>query len=455
MNLPFTSIALNEGQQTGLNKIIDWLSDPSSPRVFRLKGRAGTGKSLLVASMYEEIEAVNQALSLFKLPFQDIQLTATTNQAADELSQKITKADVRVIHSYLSLTVHDYNGETHLAQRKNTSVFDLVPYNVRIGKDNLVIVIDEASYVGKDLNNYLNLLLEAHKNIKIMFVYDHKQLLPVGETTCVIDELYDESDSIVHELTENERFLSFSNSAIAVAADAICNTISDDSLEIPDIEEGEDLQFITTDEALDIALNHFKEAEYRWNPNHMLYVAHTNKNVVEANEILYTELVGDRHPLSVSGIHLTNNSMYSPLGKSAPPTLRNNQKVTIASSPRELKPLVIAGVDVVSVLVYPSSKKISDPIYVNVAFNSSQYLSAIASAKRLANWTVYYELKESIADLRLSYASTVYKAQGKSCNYVMVDIQDILEKSSTLDEAKRLLYVAITRAKKKVYLIWN
>lgn len=456
MKVPFVSVALNEGQQKGLELITDWLSDPNSPQIFRLRGRAGTGKSVLVAAMYNEIEILNQAMSLFKLPEYLIHLTATTNQAAEELNTKIKEAEVVVIHSYLSLTVFEYEGESNLRQRKNTRLDSLVPFSVRVNKNPLLIVIDEASYVGDELLPYIKSLLKDYKNIKVMYVYDHKQLLPVNEDTCLIDVVYNDTNSLLYELTENERFQSYSNSAIAVAADNLCSVIGNDDLDIPDIEEGEDLQFITSEEAMDVALNHFKEGEYRWNSNHMLYVAHTNINVVDTNEALYEVLnPNSDHYLTVSGMHLVNNSIYQPIANS-PPQLRNNQKVTVLSLKDNPTSFNFHGVDVVVLpVIKGAGTKNSDSINVTVAVNPSAYLNALKSARTKAQWDKFYPLKNQVCDLRLSYGSTVYKSQGKSCNYVMVDVADILDKSRSLDEAKRLLYVAITRARKKVYLIWD
>jgi ATP-dependent exoDNAse (exonuclease V) alpha subunit len=113
------------------------------------------------------------------------------------------------------------------------------------------------------------------------------------------------------------------------------------------------------------------------------------------------------------------------------------------------------GVEVNYINLIRSHDHRDNTIVVTVAANTSEYLTAIANARNAKDWSTYYGLKDGVADLRLSYASTVYKSQGKSCNYVMVDVADILEKSSSLDEAKRLLYVAITRARRKVYLIWD
>lgn len=450
MKLPFT-LPLNEGQQAGLDQLEDWLLDPNAPPIFRLRGRAGTGKSVLVSGLYDAVDTLNKVLSAFTLPTCKLYLTATTNQAAEELNNKIKEADVVTIHSLLNLTVHDFEGESSLVMRKNRTVIDQFAFSVRDGHQLGLVIIDEASYVGKDLMSHLSELLDAIPTIRIMFVYDHKQLLPVFEDTCYVDEVCDDTNSILFELTENERFIAGNESAIARAADDLCSVIGNDDLDIMEIEEGIDLHYISSDQAIDICLKHFREPEYKWNPYHCIYIAHTNLNIVDSNKVLHEELEGIMEPLDILGMHLISNGIVLSTNNAAAPLLRNNQKVTLVSGQRTFD--TFHGVRVGRL---PLMSKPDQPVQVlTVALDSPAYLERMQKAKQDKDWTVFYALKDQVADLRLSYGSTVYKAQGKSCNFVIVDVADILDKSRTLDEAKRLLYVAITRARKKVYLIMD
>ena len=448
MKLPFT-LPLNEGQQDGLDKLENWLLDPQAPQIFRLRGRAGTGKSVLVAGLYDSVKVLNQVLATFGMPQCEIKLTATTNQAAEELNSKIKEAEVTTIHSLLCLTVTEFNGESKTVLRKNHQVTDNFSFSLRNGHETAIVIIDEASYMSAVLMDYLEELLIAIPTLRVVLVYDHKQLLPINYDTCYVDEVCDDTNSILHELTQNERFLSGDSSAIAIAADELCLVIGDDNKQISDIEEGADLVYITSEQAIDVCLQHFREPEYKWNAYHCLYVAHTNLNVVDSNRVLHEELEGDMEPLDVLGMHLTLNAPVFNTNAPEIPLARNNQKVTLVNGPRYHS--TIHGVRVASLPVM--AKPNVPPIVLSVALDSTQLLATMKKAASEKNWTVYYDLKNFVADLRLSYGSTVYKAQGKSCNYVIVDVADILDKSRTLDEAKRLLYVAITRARRKVYLI--
>lgn len=453
MSKPF-SLTLNEGQQTGLHLLETWLSDPHAPKIFRLRGRAGTGKSLLVGAFYNSVKTINQVLDTFGLPPVELFITATTNQAAEELNKKVTEPKVTTVFSLLNLTVRDWEGESNLVQRKNTHVTDSINAVIAFNDATPVIIIDEASYVAPDLVEYLSIAMDALPELRIIFVYDHKQILPVNYDSCYVDDICDESNSILYELTQNERFLSQGDSAIAKAADSLCNVIGDDSLEIQEIVEGPDLEFISKDKAIIMALKHLRSHEYMWNLDHFVYVAHTNNNVQDSNDALYRTLHGDQNYLDVSGIHLTVNSLVKNSVQTNLVNLRNNQKVTLIGRTHEEASCTTVH-DVALKEVYLRRQFDTEQTCAFVPLDWGQYRRELKSSQELREWTKFYFLKDCVADLRLSYCSTVFKAQGRSCDYVIVDIDDILQKSASLDQAKRLIYVAITRARKKVYLMMD
>lgn len=67
------------------------------------------------------------------------------------------------------------------------------------------------------------------------------------------------------------------------------------------------------------------------------------------------------------------------------------------------------------------------------------------------NWERYFFLKGTFPELRQRDASTVYKAQGSSIDTVFIDLSDI-STCRNADQAARMLYVAPSRARKRVIL---
>jgi ATP-dependent exoDNAse (exonuclease V) alpha subunit len=68
-----------------------------------------------------------------------------------------------------------------------------------------------------------------------------------------------------------------------------------------------------------------------------------------------------------------------------------------------------------------------------------------------ADWARYYEIKNSIADLRPPFAGTTHKAQGGTFPAVFIDQLNIRKCRDEYLRA-RLIYVALTRASKNVYI---
>jgi hypothetical protein len=69
--------------------------------------------------------------------------------------------------------------------------------------------------------------------------------------------------------------------------------------------------------------------------------------------------------------------------------------------------------------------------------------------KSQKNWFMFYDLKKTHPDLRQRDAATVHKAQGSTYDTVFIDLDD-LSTCRNPDQAARLLYVAFSRARRRV-----
>jgi ATP-dependent exoDNAse (exonuclease V) alpha subunit len=75
--------------------------------------------------------------------------------------------------------------------------------------------------------------------------------------------------------------------------------------------------------------------------------------------------------------------------------------------------------------------------------------------KELANrkdWRAYYAMKEQVADLRFTHASTVHKSQGSTYANVLVMAPNIMT-CPGISTRRRLLYVAYTRASQHLHVM--
>jgi hypothetical protein len=75
-------------------------------------------------------------------------------------------------------------------------------------------------------------------------------------------------------------------------------------------------------------------------------------------------------------------------------------------------------------------------------------LKLLKSANRIKE---YLDVKNQVADLREPMAMTIHKAQGSTYDTVFLDLESFIACRSP-DTAARLLYVALSRARDRVYL---
>jgi hypothetical protein len=65
------------------------------------------------------------------------------------------------------------------------------------------------------------------------------------------------------------------------------------------------------------------------------------------------------------------------------------------------------------------------------------------------NKNIYFNLVNSIADIRIPFATTIHKSQGSTFDEVLIDL-DSFKYCKDPDLVNRLLYVAVSRAKNRV-----
>ena len=77
-------------------------------------------------------------------------------------------------------------------------------------------------------------------------------------------------------------------------------------------------------------------------------------------------------------------------------------------------------------------------------------------ALRRKKWRHYYAVKDTYANVKYIFASTVHKSQGSTYEKVYIDGNSILSliNRGDIDIAYRLLYVAVTRASKDIKILF-
>jgi energy-coupling factor transporter ATP-binding protein EcfA2 len=404
---------LNQGQQAALDSVIQFLLSPTE-RQMVIKGRAGTGKSTLVEHMIPAIHKVQKVISLLLKSQEDLQvhLCSTTNPAA-KLLATITKEDVCTIHSLLGLTVKNnfQTGESKLIRRNTSEVIE-----------NALIVIDEAFSICPVLNTYID---QCTKNCKIIYIGDPYQCAPVRQTHSPIEDLQCRTE----ELTQVMR----NKGAITLLSEHWRQVVQTGLFSPFQVNDPNVLYLKGNDFKDQIDLHYSM-------PN---TTDKTNKIICWTND------------------QSTAYSNYVREFKGMPPTFQEDEYLQINNS------LIKKGYTTDSIIRIKSLGKPTNLIGIDGRFarlydgedlfipnSSKEYWNVLNEFKQKKSWREFYEIYESIPDLRSVHSCTVHKSQGSTYENVFIDLNDIGRCNIPSDVA-RIMHVAVSRPTNKIIFRGN
>ena len=409
-----TELVLTTDQQKAKDAFVNFLLDPHE-RVFVLKGYSGTGKSTLTGHLIEGTPAIFKSMKLIDPGFKDfdIQLTATTNKAAENLAF-ISGMDVPTIHSYLGLLVRkDFiNNESFLSRKKNSP--DLY---------RKLLFIDEASYIDRQL---LNLIFQIVKDSKIVFMGDPAQLTPVKtSSTPVFDANWPNA-----ELTQVVR--QAEGNPIQDLSTKFRHTVNTGEF-FSFTPDGHHIQHMSRD-----AFNREVEIEFArpdWKFRDSKLLGWTNKCVIEYNHVISAHVGGT--PEFQVGDYAVCNSFVGTHGKS----LKTDQMVCITKISEPTVEEEVLG----------KYYTLDGSITLFMPNSLSERNARIKRAKAEDDIRLLAAIDSSWVDLRAAYACTINKSQGSTFDKVFIDLDDIARCSSG-DLIARMLYVGVSRARHQVFL---
>lgn len=416
-------VKLTQDQQEACDKFLKFLL--SEEKEFYLFGSAGCGKTFLIRHFLSDV--LNQYRTTCKLfglskSSLDIYLTATTNKAAEVLATQLGM-QTQTIYSLFDVVVWDdyITGETKLRRTSHKTL------------SNKLIVIDECSMLGKHM---LNIIRNNSNNCKIVFVGDNRQLAPVNEKA----HWTNTKEEVTAFLTTPVR--NQASPALVNLCNQLRTTVDTGIFKDINLIPGS-IELLTFEEARDY-MDHF-------DPKKSKILSFTNELAVQYNDYIFNKkkvnpnkAIGNYYV----GTTYVNNSAYS--------------------DPQRDKILVNTEDEVYLEKIAPSYLEHLDDGFkfrvhnAYIVCRGKRYRAKLAEdsltlnklkkeQKNKKNWHNYFFLKNNVMDLRLSFASTIHKAQGSTYDEVYVDL-DSFSNCYNPDVAARLLYVAISRARNKVYL---
>lgn len=404
---------LNQGQQAALSSAIQFLLS-ADERYMVIKGRAGTGKSTLVEHLVPAITKVAKIVALLlqsqnELP---VHLCSTTNKASSVLAE-ITDTETCTLHSLLGLTVkNDYQtGKTKLIRKSNSAVIE-----------NAVIVIDEAYYICPQLLKFLE---QGTKNCKIIFIGDPNQCAPVMQTHSPVEDLVCRTE----ELTQVMR----NKGAITLLGEHWREVVRT-GIFTPFTVNDPNVLYLKGNDFRDQIDLHYSMQNTDENTNKI--ICWTNNQSVQYSDYVRS-FKGLPHSF-VEGEYLQINNSLPKKGFATDSIIRIKQFYGTA------KYHGISG-------RYASLYKGEDLFIPDSAVEYSNHLKSLAKAK---DWRAYYEIYESVPDLRPIHSCTVHKSQGSTYENVFIDLNDIGTCHIASDVA-RMMNVAVTRPTSKIIFRGN
>jgi len=415
---------LSETQEDIKNAMLEFIANDTA-QVMVYSGIAGCGKSTILVQLLKdhlEIDRTSSKLSQFSVS-QTLSLTATTNVASEHLMSQ--GASCQTIYKELGLrVVQDYKNKTSTLAGAGTRV------NFHA---NTVIVIDEYSFINEQLKKYLDLFLMKSSN-KLILVGDSEQFLNIDSKT-------DLTVQFNHpRLIESEETFRFKEPVFADYIRQLKQDVKDRVINrIPD-RVGNTLRVCSDDVFVSNLRHSFREGK------NCTVIAFTNNAVAKYNRNIRNVLGLSNDPSTITHLQLKNPVIrYAGCIKVGGKNLTPVESTTLNST--------------IGRLLHDSNIQHSTFItkkgaLLYVVEDMAPVKRLISKSRKASRWSDVKKLTERVTLLNYGYASTAHSSQGLSVDEVFLDLTDLSKLGHVLDRntIARLIYVAISRARIKIYI---
>jgi len=441
-----------EEQYDAFQEILNFCNTPFGG-IYLVTGVAGTGKTYLTTKIVTELKAEN------------ILVTAPTHKAV-----KVLQSECNInFHKVKFATVHSALGLREKIDGHGTVTFEPEPNaQHKIEKANYMIV-DEASMLHDQLFDMLAKYVEKH-NLKIIMVGDPVQIPPIGKKD---SKPFQHKYQLLYKIKISE--------LKSIVRQSIGHPIIEKSFEVrtrineprpfvnrDNLESPVGSVFFCGKENLkDMFSDYFDSYDFNKNVDYARVIAWTNATVNDYNALIRSIIYKRNYlPKIVIGEKLI---IDSPIVKNDKVVFNTNDEVEVVGY--KICKEEVKGLDRF-IKYYDTVVKYETTFFGNMHHNikivhedsEPEFEEICDMVKQVAlqekqgsnqakmYWIMYYHLKNYFAQVKYSYSITVHKSQGSTYLHAFIDETDIL-KNPDIVERNRILYTAITRAKKNVYII--
>lgn len=410
-------------QLAAIEELLSFISSPYlTDWYFCFRGYAGTGKTSCMREVARRVGASNARFAY----------TAPTNKAAKVLREIVGSAST--IYSLLGLRV-DKNGETkQIAHGKPVDLSDLD-----------VIVVDEASMVNEHLFGLLSDIADKF-NLKVVFMGDPAQLPPVkeseslalqGETGIQLTKVMRHDNQILALVSEIRQVIFSPAPSVNIKSN---NSGGEGVWKLSKLDFKKEI-FAAASRG-EFADGHTTKV-----------ISWRNVKVDEYNQIARAAIFG---AAAQPGFFLVGDRVVAagPCERNDELLLHTDDEAIVEGvieckhplEPKyhalELKCRTEENQLIRLLVIHPISQQQHD--------NDCELLAHEARGNPKL-WRRFWDLKDLFHPMKFAYAITAHRSQGSTYRNVFVDFQDTLYNRNR-KEAFSCLYVACSRAQKKLYL---
>lgn len=422
-----SGITLSQPQQQALQELAAFVA--GNEKLYLLTGYAGTGKTTLLQALIKRLRQQGDR--------RRIVLSAFSNKATKVLEQMAAQWELNMD----CMTCCKLLGlKPEIDQTTGKQVFQPDRQGESLFHRYQLVIVDEASMINEEMWHLLiQAVTDLYQQTQILFVGDIAQLPPINEPESqVFSQIYHRSD-----LTEVVRY----GGAIALLAESIRNNLTGKHLpQFVTDTNGDRTEGVLVLQARDwekLLIKAFQSESYQQDPDYVRAVAYTNARVNRLNQSIRTAIYGEQTPRFVVGERLVANA----------PCLVNDTVVMQTSSECEVLEVITGqeghwNVWCLRVLTDEGKYRNLSVLHESSRVEFDQKLQLYAQEKR---WREFWDLKLLFHELNYAYCLTIHKAQGSTFQNVFVDVVNALS-NRNIRERNQLLYVAVTRAAKRLFL---
>ncbi len=434
------TIVLNQKQQEAVDKIYDFLD--SEDREFLLTGRAGTGKTTTI--------------SFIEFPYTTIGM-AISHKAKEVLRQSLPQYEVITVAGAIGLEKID---------DLDTGKTEFISFGKEINKSKLIFIVDECSMIDTFSRSEL---LRLYPKAKFIYLGDIHQLPPIKDKKSNVFS-DDSIDSV--ELIDNMR------TGVESPIMTLLNNIV--QLQLNRCTDLNIIRSILPKENIEIdgkrLIANMRIGEFYDINNEIIIITYHNYKKDILNSQFRDKILGFKDIYNVGDKLIFNNNIYKSIQGNQTRVFTNSEIVTI-------KTISTAGYKFNEKIVFAENGEL---MYDTIEFSMPYYLitvegkndmvfvpSDIAAFSKLLDklstyakslidfkqerskmWRIFFMAKYAFYDVSYAYALTSHKSQGSTYDSVTVDFNDIFKSKMGMDEKLQCFYVACSRAKNNLNIIY-